>query len=341
MADLIQFRRDTAALWATNNPILAEGELGLVTDTGTYKIGNGIDPWNTLTTAQLSPTITALDMNSIADPGAAASGHMTLYSKTIAGRAMLKTVGPSGLDTSLQPFMGRNKVGIWTPPGSATTVPGVFGYTAPTVTGTAVARAITTTNMFTRMRRIGYVSSNVIGNIMTYRAAIAQITTGTGTLGGFHKVIRFGISDVAFVATSRMFMGIGINTGVSTNVEPSTLTNCIGIGHGAADTNMKLFYGGSVAQTPIDLGPNFTINPNVDVYDLALFSSPNGTGEITYEVTILNTGYVATGTIFPAGGTALPGSTTLMTYCWGYRTNNATGAIVGLDIMGDYIETDY
>lgn len=342
MSVLIQFRRDTAANWASHNPTLLEGELGLVTDTGTYKIGNGIDAWNDLTTAQLSPTVTALDMNLTTDPGAAAEDHLTLYAKPLAGRALLKIVGPSGLDTSLQPMLARNRIGIWLPPGNATTVPGVMGYTTLTVVGTATARAIATTNLFTRMRRLGIVSAAGAGSLSSFRVPAAQITTGTGSLGGFFKVIRFGISDAAAVAGARMFVGISATTGAPTNVEPSTLLNCIGIGHGAADTNLKLFYGGSVAQTPIDLGADFPINTrNTDAYDLTLFSPPSGSGEIHYEVTRLNTGHVATGVIQPNGGVALPASTTLLTYCWGYRTNNATALAVGIDVMSDYIETDY
>jgi hypothetical protein len=48
MAQRIQFRRDTAANWTSVNPILAQGELGLETDTMTYKIGTGLANWNTL-----------------------------------------------------------------------------------------------------------------------------------------------------------------------------------------------------------------------------------------------------------------------------------------------------
>jgi hypothetical protein len=48
MAIQIQFRRDTAANWASANPTLAIGELGLETDTGKQKIGTGTTPWNSL-----------------------------------------------------------------------------------------------------------------------------------------------------------------------------------------------------------------------------------------------------------------------------------------------------
>lgn len=48
MAVQFQFRRGTAAEWTSSNPILAEGELGLETDTDKFKIGNGADSWTVL-----------------------------------------------------------------------------------------------------------------------------------------------------------------------------------------------------------------------------------------------------------------------------------------------------
>ena len=48
MAVQIQFRRGTAAEWTAANTVLAEGELGLETDTTYYKIGNGSTAWTSL-----------------------------------------------------------------------------------------------------------------------------------------------------------------------------------------------------------------------------------------------------------------------------------------------------
>jgi hypothetical protein len=48
MAIQIQFRRGTAAEWTSVNPILAEGEMGIETDTSLFKIGNGNQAWNLL-----------------------------------------------------------------------------------------------------------------------------------------------------------------------------------------------------------------------------------------------------------------------------------------------------
>ena len=48
MAFKIQLRRGTAAQWTTANPILADGEMGVESDTRKVKIGNGSTAWNSL-----------------------------------------------------------------------------------------------------------------------------------------------------------------------------------------------------------------------------------------------------------------------------------------------------
>ena len=46
MASIIQIRRDTATNWTSANPTLAQGELGLETDTLKVKAGDGSTAWN-------------------------------------------------------------------------------------------------------------------------------------------------------------------------------------------------------------------------------------------------------------------------------------------------------
>jgi hypothetical protein len=48
MAVIIQIRRDTSEHWTSINPVLAEGEKGYETDTGQFKIGDGIRHWTSL-----------------------------------------------------------------------------------------------------------------------------------------------------------------------------------------------------------------------------------------------------------------------------------------------------
>lgn len=43
-----QIRRDTAANWASANPVLAAGEPAYAIDTGVQKIGDGVTAWSDL-----------------------------------------------------------------------------------------------------------------------------------------------------------------------------------------------------------------------------------------------------------------------------------------------------
>jgi hypothetical protein len=47
-ATQIQLRNDTAANWTSSNPVLAQGERGVESDTGKEKSGNGSTAWNLL-----------------------------------------------------------------------------------------------------------------------------------------------------------------------------------------------------------------------------------------------------------------------------------------------------
>jgi len=72
MASIIQIRRDTAANWTSHTPTLAAGELGLETDTGKLKAGDGSTTWTALayytlgtvgflTSSSIGTTIQAFD----------------------------------------------------------------------------------------------------------------------------------------------------------------------------------------------------------------------------------------------------------------------------------------
>lgn len=290
-----------------------------------------VDRWN-----EDHTIVGQIDIPLDATPTAPAADNIGIFGQKIGGRMMLSQIGPSGLDTSFQPNLGGNKVALWMPPGGSTTVPGVFGMAALTATGTATSRTVATTNLLTRMTRLGYVSAATAAALTGAREAVAKYTTGAGAgLGGFFARYRFGVSDVANVAGARMFIGLQANTGAPTNVEPNTLVNSIGVCQLSTSTNLQIYMAGASTTTPIDLGANFpAVFGSADAYELTLFGAPHG--NVSYRVLRLNTGHVADGTIT----TGLPTSSTLLCHqVW--RTNNATALAVGLDLCGIYMETDY
>jgi hypothetical protein len=275
-------------------------------------------------------------------PTAPASGSVSLFGRQIAGRQLAAQIGPNGLDSELQPLLARNKVGIWMPPGNATTVPGVLGITAPTVVGTATARTVATTNMATRMRRLGYVSSSVAGSLAEARVAAAQFSASSGSNdgSGFFMVMRWVPSDAAAVSGERNFIGMMNSTAAATNVEPSTLTNAIGVAQLSTDaTQLYVVYGGSAAQASIALGTSFPgATLSNTVYELALYAPSGVANTFYYQVTNVTSSVTASGTLTGTAAQIPQSSTLLAPRAW--ATNNATALAVGFDLCSIYVETD-
>ena len=68
MAVNIQLRRGTTAEWVASNPILAEGEVGVETDTKKLKVGDGLTVWASLPYINLTPAAAASIYAPIANP---------------------------------------------------------------------------------------------------------------------------------------------------------------------------------------------------------------------------------------------------------------------------------
>jgi hypothetical protein len=277
---------------------------------------------------------TEIDLPLVASPSAPIADYVAIYGQKRAGRMMLTQMGPSGLDTSLQPHLGGNKIGLWIPPGNATTVPAIFGIGTLTTVGTATTRTVTATTLASRMLRLGYISAATAGALTSLREAQNKYTTGGGDgLGGFYYRLRFIPSNAANVTGERFFAGLWATTTAATNQEPTALVNCLGICQISSSTNLQIYGAGATVGTPVDLGANFPANTlSTEAYEFAMFSAANGT--TTWQVWRLGTAFTATGTF-----TSQPASTTFLGHqIW--KTNNATALAVGVDICTLYIETD-
>jgi len=283
----------------------------------------------------------------VTSPATPSASNFNLFGKTLGNtRIMPAVMGPSGMDYALQPALFRQKISLWSPGGNATTVPGVFGFAAMTVVGTATARNVAITNLKTRMRRLSYVSAATAGSGCSIRSA-SMFTSGTGTgLGGFYASFRFSATDAAAVSGARMF--VGVDSATPTNVEMSTRVNNFGIAQLSTDaTQLYLVYGGSAAQTAVALTTAFPIyNGTVGIttgvpYDFMIWCPPNSNGVFSWQLDRLDTGTSTGGTVTPGTpGTQTPANTTLLSPTV-YRVNNATAAAVGMDVSTIYLETDF
>lgn len=282
----------------------------------------------------------AVTLPAIATPAAPAAGFVKFFARLVGGRVLAAIMGPSGLDTSLQPHLGRNKVARWNAAGNNTTGISLDGIIMQTALGTATTSAWSA-SFWGKVRKVEYLITTAAATaVAQLRTSAAQFTVGgdAANRGGFHAVIVWGPATGVATATHRAFCGFRSATN-ATDVEPSTLTNMVGMGWDAADTNVQMMHNnGSGAAVKVDLGPSFPV-PTVDratIYRLSMFSPPGPTQSVSYEVENLDTGAVATGTFT----TELPSTTTA---CGAsiQMSVGGTSSVIGFAVSSIYIETDY
>lgn len=269
----------------------------------------------------------------------AANGN-ALFSVLVGGREMPAAFSSSGQFHTFQPHVGRNSVSLWQAAGNSTTI-SVIGDVALTATGTATAANWATTSIQTKTKRVEYlVTTAATTAVAGFRLAAAKWTIGStaadGT-GGFHFVCRWGPATGVATATTRCFVGMANTTAAPTDVNPSTITNIVGMGWDSGDTNIQILYRGTGTVAKIDLGSDFP-RPSADrtdVYELTLYSPPGTTQTVGYRVEKLGTGKVASGVIT----TNLPTTSTALAPR-GWMSVGGTSSVIGIALMTLYIESD-
>lgn len=269
--------------------------------------------------------------------GATTDQQLQIFNKPIAGRASLAQVGPYGLDTVLQPHLGRNKIVSWYPNGTTLSS---YGAAALSATGTASSGIFATTNRYTRQRRLELLAATASPTAVAGFRSTSAIWTigGDDGDGGFTFVCRFGIATGASNANHVCFAGMSSVVAAPTSVQPSSLSNNIGLGWDSTDANLQIITAGAGASTKIDLGSSFPV-PTVDrtaCYEIALFAAPGTAASVGYEATDLVSGAVATGVLtsnIPAIN--LP----LAPRCW--TAAGGTSSVTGMAFMSLYVESDY
>lgn len=104
----IQNRRDTAANWTSTNPTLGSGEIGVETNTGKFKIGDGSTAWTSLlyAPAGLASTATSLVGGAAGSlPYQSAANTTTMLSVGTSGQVLMSTgTAPSWVTPKLDAF---------------------------------------------------------------------------------------------------------------------------------------------------------------------------------------------------------------------------------------------
>lgn len=218
MSVVVQLRGDTAAEWLAVNPVLAKFEMAIEEETGRFKIGNGVTPFNDLPWSALSESIPDPLVFPVrtTDPETPLGGTLLAYSKRISGRSMLKTKTASGRDFPLQPSLFQNFIGALST--GATTTLTTLGMTATSV-GTVSHPAVTSQYGF-------------MANIASAVAALATAGTGSNVacmmrdLGLFFHC-RIGLPQ--YSSDNRVFVGLASVTMASVVTDDdAALGHCMG-----------------------------------------------------------------------------------------------------------------
>lgn len=335
MAVAIQLRRGTSAQWTSTNPVLLEGEIGVELDTNLYKIGDGATAWNSLPYKPLRAIDEAevILMNDQATPSVPASGHLKVYSKSIAGRMLLRQLGPSGIATPLQPSFFQNYIAMINP--NTTTTVTSIGFALTTV-GTISHPTVTELYGF-------------MANFITAGTALATAGTGSSLLiflrgtsggGGFFNSQRLAFPDASYDETgattgSRIFVGLtnqtmAVSVGADNPAGHYAGFQRLSVNGGGIDTNWQFVTKDGTTLNRIDTGVPFVVGK---IYDFYIFCAPSG-NVINWRIDNLTDGVTAEGST----SSNLPDASTLMRVGFQVQSVNAVARNVRMQRV--YIEAD-
>jgi hypothetical protein len=277
--------------------------------------------------------VEAVDLpDNTGDPSAPATG-LKVYSKTRTGRRLLHFVGPSGVDSAIQPAFFGNRIMLWNP-GSGTGL-GSVGLT-PTTAATLSHPAPAITTLAESLYRTRFATSTTAGNASGVRDAVNTIWRGNAAgRGGFFIHKRICSGSIA-LAGAQVVCGLSSDTGALAG-EPSAMANVLALIKDSADSTWQFARRtGTGTVQKVNLGQAYAVN---QVLDLVLFSRPNGS-EVFVTVRLQNFDGTATTLLDTSYTTDIPTAGTLLGRHLQVR-NGTTAAAANVDLVRSYVESDF
>lgn len=266
-------------------------------------------------------------------PAAPATNRLQLYARRRAGADWLEMQRPNGREMSLQPHLGLNFVGLWTP-SSGTTV-NTLGIPRTGV-GTVSHPALATTNLSTSRYRWRNTSAATANSVADEWSAQTCVWRGNAAgLGGFTFVTRINLATLA--AASVGFFGLANSVAAfSTTQTIAALTSVVGIGFtNGTNTNWQVITN-DITGAPVltDMGSNFPVSSTTNVYTLIIYAPINGSSiwvRVIEEVS---------GNIFDQEFSAdIPAAATFLAPRL-FLHNGGAASAVAYDCSGLYLERD-
>lgn len=209
-----------------------------------------------------------------AQPATPAAAGLNLFARTRGGRLLPAWIGPSGLDTTVQPALFGNSTYVWLP-GTGTTVAINWGcsFTARN-SGTSAAQATparASTNAMTSMVRAQFGTGTTATGASGIQSASTVAWRGNAAgLGGFFFFARFGIETLA--SDMRAMVGLSANNAAMA-ADGSTWANTIAIVKDSADSVWQVAARNATTLTKTSTGCTVTAGQILDVW---IYAPPNG-----------------------------------------------------------------
>ena len=252
--------------FATANPILALGELGIETDTGQFKIGNGTTRWNDLRyAANAVPTdanfVAAFlqRANNLSDLGSASTARTNLGLGTAAVMSPSTISSDDALRTGYEMNASRTVNNtLWTVPrhsqiGSYVAVSGriaLAGFTAPITETFASLRSVTAGNGFSALTigKMGLYSIDAAGNA----TLVANTANDTGLWASTWTIYTRALTSPYQVIKNNRY-AIGLIAVGTTGSWSSSAQNWTGGSTGAGELPWLSGLGGVTADLPASI----------------------------------------------------------------------------------------
>ncbi len=175
-----------------------------------------------------------------------------------------------------------------------------------TITGTGSQPAPTSANLLSSLSRT--IATGTAGSAQGagWRSEIAFWWRGNAPgLGGFH--MRWRIATPTMIAAHAAFVGFCDLTTELPNIQPSALTNILGMGIDGGTSRWAIMHNDAAGPaTTVDLGPAFALS-TTSLFSLELVAAANDI-DVDWIARNVSTGAIATGTI----AANLPASTTFL-----------------------------
>lgn len=285
----------------------------------------------------------------VASVSVPATDTIGFFARNIGGRMLPKIIGPSGLDTALQPALFGNRIAMFIPStGTTGTGSGTSIGPAWTSNGTVTHPTPATTSpaMSNQMKRTRY--ANVVTTTNQQlgprfnAASEQQFWRGNAAgLGGFFFATRF-IVELWAASTCRIFAGLASTSTGSVCISDTVINDVCGLWHDTTDPNSGANSFNFVTRNTVTTTKQSIALSNAiaagNSYDFYMFCPPNGS-TIYWRLDDIVNGVSYEGST----STTLPTNTAFMQpqVQMSNGTANVTATTVAIGVAGIYVESDH